>query len=231
MATTYGKVIVEPRGRPCTVTIKQNNSSGSAVTAYTAKDGSTAHTFPKAIRTRTEFHISSEIDRPVWVSVACDGVEQLGGGSGLTVPTLGRETCVSVGLDPFELDDVTGQYERYVASLTTANATPVALGIGNTTVIPVDEDETVFIHALVVARRTAADNESAAYRLFACFDRNTSGNVTAVGSATITAIEDTAGWDCAFAADTSAQGVNITVTGGAYDVKWKALCTVIRVKG
>jgi hypothetical protein len=85
----------------------------------------------------------------------------------------------------------------------------------------------------VVARRTDADNESAAYKFEGCIDRNTGTSAALVGSVTKTVIaEDTAAWDCDVTADSTNSALIITVTGeAAKTIRWVARIDLTEVTG
>ena len=81
----------------------------------------------------------------------------------------------------------------------------------------------------VVARRTDADNESAAYWLQGCVDNN-AGTVALVGAVQKTAIEDTPAWDV----NTVVAGtrLNLRVTGeAAKTIYWNAVMHIVQVSG
>ena len=122
---------------------------------------------------------------------------------------------------------------------TTTNAAPavitsdaaVASAI-NQVILP--NDSTFTFSILVVARRTDADNESAAYKFEGCVDRNANAASTAlVGSVTKTVLaEDTVAWDCNVTADVTNGGLAVTVTGeAAKTIRWVASCTVVEITG
>jgi hypothetical protein len=124
------------------------------------------------------------------------------------------------------------------ASVATTNATPTELRLdGNsagTQRLTIPNDTTWCFDILIVARRTDVDDESAAYRLVGCIDRNSGVATTAlVGSVTKTVIaEDTAGWDCAATADATNGALAITVTGAlATAVQWTARVVLVQTTG
>lgn len=132
------------------------------------------------------------------------------------------------------------QAASYMAFGQTTNATPTVIsatgagGTGAAAQIILPNDSTFMFTATIVARRTNADNESAAYRLEGCIDRNTNAASTAlVGTVTKTVIaEDTAAWDVAITADTTNGGLTITVTGEASKtIKWVAQIETVEVVG
>jgi hypothetical protein len=117
------------------------------------------------------------------------------------------------------------------------NATPIALtttgnaqGAANSIVLP--SDSTFFFEARIVARRTDADGESAAYILQGCIDNN-AGTTALVGSVTKTVIaEDTAAWDVSATADDSNATLLINVTGeGGKTISWVAHVRTVEVVG
>lgn len=97
-------------------------------------------------------------------------------------------------------------------------------------VIP-DQTTWCFV-AYVVARRTDADDESAAYKIEGCMDRNTgSASAGLVGTPTVTVIaEDTSAWDVAVSESSGA--LEIACTGEAdKDINWVARVTLVEVTG
>jgi hypothetical protein len=116
--------------------------------------------------------------------------------------------------------------------LTTTNATPTAITFTDGLVLP--NDTTWMFEIDVVARRTDADGESAAYRLLGCIDRNANAASTAlVGSVGKTVIaEDNAAWDVAATADTTNGAITVTVTGEASKtILWTARVRLVEASG
>lgn len=102
------------------------------------------------------------------------------------------------------------------------------------TTLVMDDDMTMAFDLLIVGRRTDADNESAAYRIVGCIDRNSGvGSTALVGSPTVTTIgEDTAAWDASVAASTSSGGLQIRVQGeAAKTINWMMRATLVEVVG
>lgn len=120
-----------------------------------------------------------------------------------------------------------------VAKRQTTDNTPTELRLGSGLGrMSIPADTTWCFDILVAARRTDANDESAAYRLVGCIDRNV--NVTAlVGAVTKTDIaEDTAGWDVAATADDTNDCLTITVTGeNAKTINWVARVILVQVTG
>ncbi|MBI4784002.1 MAG: hypothetical protein HY785_22180 [Oscillatoriophycideae cyanobacterium NC_groundwater_1537_Pr4_S-0.65um_50_18] len=113
-------------------------------------------------------------------------------------------------------------------------ATATVTELTNPARIALVNDSTIQFEINVVARRTDADNESAAYELKGCIDRNTTAASTAlVGTVTKTVVaEDTAAWDVAVTADTTNGSLKISVTGEASKtIKWVAFCRLVEVQG
>lgn len=124
------------------------------------------------------------------------------------------------------------QTSRLVLRKQTTNATQAALALnGSTTQIDLDEDATYFLEAHVVARRTDADNESAAYVIRWCVDRNTAGAAALVGAIDYDlTIEDTAAWACVV--DVNGNNTRILVTGEAgKTIRWVATVFMTEVHG
>jgi hypothetical protein len=93
-------------------------------------------------------------------------------------------------------------------------------------------DSTVAFKAYVVARRTDADNESAAYKITGCIDNN-AGVVSLVGAPVVTVLaEDTAAWDVVVEANDTTNELQIKVTGeAAKTIRWCARVEYSEVVG
>lgn len=136
---------------------------------------------------------------------------------------------------------VLGDFQSRVAQLNaiTTNATPAVLSYTRaaasaSTVIVLPNDSTHAFEALIVARRTDANDESAAYKITGCIDRNASAGTTAlVGSPVVTPLaEDTPAWDVVATADTTLGGLTFTVTGeAAKTIYWNAIVRTVEVVG
>jgi len=121
----------------------------------------------------------------------------------------------------------------------TSNSTPIELTTdgaaavaGNMLVL--DDDSSYVYDVLVTARRTDGNDESAAYQLFACMDRNTGVATTAlVGSVSKTVIaEDTVAWDVNITADTTLGAPSIKATGeNSKNIEWRARVRRTKVTG
>lgn len=120
-----------------------------------------------------------------------------------------------------------------VARCTTPSATPVPLSLDGAGVLcPIADDTTWAFTVVVVARRTDADNESAAYQFLGCIDNN-AGTTALVGTVAKTVIaEDSAGWDCNVTADDPNNALRITATGEAgKTIRWVARIELVEVTG
>lgn len=109
----------------------------------------------------------------------------------------------------------------------TTNATVTSMGA-----IVLPDNSTFFFTAYIVARRSDATGESAAYKIEGCIDRNTGTATTAlVGAITKTVIaEDTVGWDVTAIANTASGGLTLQVTGeAAKTIRWVANVTLVEV--
>jgi hypothetical protein len=120
-----------------------------------------------------------------------------------------------------------------VARISTVDNTPAELFLdGSAARCTIASDTTWAFSILVVARRTDADNESAAYKFEGCIDNN-AGTTALVGSVTKTVLaEDTAGWDCNVTADNANDALVITATGeNAKIIYWVARIELVEVTG
>ena len=127
------------------------------------------------------------------------------------------------------------QGSELVVRRSTTNATQSELFLdGSSLRITIANDTTWAFECLIVGRRTDADNESAAYRITGCIDRNTNAASTAlVGTPTVTVIsEDTAAWDVDAVADTTNGSLNLRVTGeAAKTIRWVGWVRLVEVTG
>lgn len=129
--------------------------------------------------------------------------------------------------------DGDAQRSTFTLRNSTANATPTELfldGSAERMVLP--SDTAWAFSMLIVARRTDANNESAAYEFKGCIDNN-AGTVALVGSVTKTVIaEDTSAWDVNVTADDTNNALVITVTGeGSKTIRWVATVWTTEVTG
>ncbi len=127
----------------------------------------------------------------------------------------------------------TCQTSVLVSNNTTSNNTQTELYLdGASKRLSIASDTTWTFDILIVARRTDADNESAAYRIVGCIDNN-AGTTALVGSVTVTTIaEDSAAWDVTAAADNTHDALIIQVTGeSGKTIGWVARTTLVEVTG
>jgi hypothetical protein len=115
---------------------------------------------------------------------------------------------------------------------TTSSATTLTIDASPTGYLYIPNDTTWLFDCLVVARRTDANDQSAAYRIVGCIDNNAS-TVALVGTPTVTVIgEDVAGWDASASADNTNKALAINVTGAASStVNWVGRMTIVQVIG
>jgi hypothetical protein len=124
-----------------------------------------------------------------------------------------------------------------VARIETTDATPGEMfldGSSSSQRITLQNDSTYYFKIKIAARRSDADNESAAYELSGCIDRNANAASTAlVGTVTKTVLaEDTSAWDVSATADTTNGSLKITVTGGSSKtIRWVAWIELVQVTG
>ena len=127
------------------------------------------------------------------------------------------------------------QGSELVVRNSTTNATQTQLFLdGSSLTVTIANDTTWAFDCIIVGRRTDADNESAAYRITGCIDRNTNAASTAlVGTPTVTVIsEDTAAWDVDAVADTTNGSLNFRVTGeAAKNIRWVGWVRLVEVTG
>jgi hypothetical protein len=129
------------------------------------------------------------------------------------------------------------QREEYVVRRQTADATPTELtcdgqsGTG-TTRISIATDSAYTFSALIVGRATAANDNSAGYKIEGVIDNN-AGTTAFVGTPTVTVLgEDTAAWDCTAVADNTNDALVIQVTGAAAtNIRWVASVRLVKVTG
>ncbi len=128
-----------------------------------------------------------------------------------------------------------GQTSVLTASTTTTGGTTLDFYLDGSIasqLLTIPSDTTWCFDILIVARRTDANNESAAYRIVGCIDNN-AGTVALVGTVTKTVIaEDTAAWDVDAVADNTAKALVIKATGeSGKTIQWVARVTLVETTG
>ena len=137
---------------------------------------------------------------------------------------------------------VTGdcQYERCILRGITTNATPLVITLdngasGSFKPIIIQSDSTYTFRALVTARRTDADNESACWQIMGGIDRNAAASTTAlVGTPVTTTLgDDSAGaWLVSVTADTTNGALQFEVTGQTgKTIRWGATVELMKIQG
>ena len=129
-----------------------------------------------------------------------------------------------------------GQASNITANNQTTDATQTQLfpGGNNSHRITLPNNTTWAFSILLVARRTDADGENAAYKFEGCIKRDANAASTAiVGSVTKTVLaEDTAAWDADVDADTTNGSLRIQVTGeAAKTIEWFARVSLAEIGG
>lgn len=125
------------------------------------------------------------------------------------------------------------QGSELVVRNSTSNATQTELFLnGSSLRITIPTDTTWVFSAMVVARRTDADNESAAYIIEGCIDNN-AGTTALVGTVTVTVLaEDNAAWDAVAEADNTNDALVFKVTAeAAKAVRWVGWVRLVEVTG
>jgi hypothetical protein len=125
------------------------------------------------------------------------------------------------------------QTSVHVARVQTTDATVTELKLdGAGSVLTIPNDTTWAFDILVVARNTATDTESAGYRITgACRRGAAAANTSVIGTPTITAYEDVAGWDATVLLDSGGR-LKVMVTGeAAKTISWVARVTTAEVTG
>jgi hypothetical protein len=114
----------------------------------------------------------------------------------------------------------------------TADATPTEVSSPSSGFLTVPTDTSIMFAAHIVARRTDADGESAAYILRGCLHNN-AGTTALVGGITKEVLgESVAAWDVAASADDTNDRLAINVTGeAAKSIRWLARVEYTEVTG
>jgi hypothetical protein len=133
-----------------------------------------------------------------------------------------------------QLGDFTGAYPEYrvYASGSTTNATQTSLQFNvwnSPTGLAVPNDTTWMFTVFLVARRTDADNESAAYWIQGAIDNN-AGTVAMVALPQVTAVEDSIGWDATVQAIGGRMAIRVTGES-AKTIYWNAVSHIVQVSG
>jgi hypothetical protein len=132
-----------------------------------------------------------------------------------------------------QLGDFGGSFPEYrvYASGSTSDAITKSLTFGlpsSPTALIVPNDTTWMFTIYVVARRTDADNESAAYWIQGAVDNN-GGTTAMVALPQVTAVEDNVAWNATVQV---VGGMAIRVTGeAAKTVYWNAVTHIVQVSG
>jgi len=197
------------------------------------------------IETTIEYPIGYAIDyASLTAAPVASGTDSLAIGdsaiaSGQESVALGHEAIaakkneIAFGIGNFGVASDTVNGTMGMAAVTT-NATPTEMtttsGVAGYFTIPVDS--TVMFRAYVTARRTDADNESAAYTLEGCVDNN--AGVTAIVGAVSKTIyaEDTVLWDVDATADDTNDRLSLNCVGdvGA-NIRWFARIEYTQITG
>lgn len=127
------------------------------------------------------------------------------------------------------------QTSHFVLFKQTTTAVQAEMFLDNSSAqMSLSNDTTWAFDILVVARRTDANDESAAWKFAGCIDRNASAAATAiVGAVTKTVLAlDTAGWDVDVTADTTGGALRIRVTGStSKTINWVAFVRTVETTG
>lgn len=119
-----------------------------------------------------------------------------------------------------------GQLHEMLWLVRTTNGAATALRLcGGSALAVIPNDTTWAFKILLVARRTDANDESAAYEFKGCIDRNANAASTAlVGVVTkVVLAKDTPAWDANVTADSTNGALTITVSGeSGKTIKWVA---------
>lgn len=128
--------------------------------------------------------------------------------------------------------DGDAQASRFVVKASTTNNTQTEMLLGDSSRLTMANDTTWTFDALITARRTDADNESAGYRIIGVIDNN-ANTVALVGSVTVTTIgEDTSAWDVTAQADNTNKALVFKVTGeNAKTIRWVGHVQTVEVTG
>lgn len=140
---------------------------------------------------------------------------------------MGQVQVLSKGIGPAFADSQDAVYE-WRWKRRTADATPVALV--PETDVDLEANTAYAFEGLVVARYASAST-AGAYRVQGCVKMGAAAaNTAMVGSALVTAYEDTAGMDLGITADTTNGRITLTATGVAgTDINWVAKLRFIKV--
>jgi hypothetical protein len=133
-----------------------------------------------------------------------------------------------------QLGDFTGAYPEYrvygSGSTTDGTQTTLTYNVWTTpTGLAIPNDTTWMFTTYIVARRTDADNESAAYWLQGAIDNN-AGTVALVGAVQVTAIEDTVAWDATAVAFGGRLVHRVTGEAGK-TIRWNLVTHIVQVSG
>lgn len=120
-----------------------------------------------------------------------------------------------------------------IVSNVTTNATPTELFIDGVASdrLNIASDTTWAFEILVAARRTDADNESAAWKFEGAIDNN-AGTTALVSAVAETVLANDSAWSVAVTADNTNDALVVTVTGQASKtIQWVARVTIVEAAG
>lgn len=171
--------------------------------------------------------------------IGSSGADQLsliaGGVEGIRVTTTQIEinvTSLEQENGDFSTDDDAQSLVFVLRNQTTDDTQTEIFTNGSTGDIAVASDCTISFRINIVARRTDADNESAAYFFEGAIDNNagTTALVNAIGKVIVA--EDNMAWDATVTADDTNDSINILVTGeSAKTINWVARAETAEVCG
>ena len=101
-------------------------------------------------------------------------------------------------------------------------------------IVTIEADSSVFFDIDLIARRTDIDNESGAWKIVGCIDRNALASSTSFVGAPNTQIiaRDSSLWNATVAVDTMLGSLRVLVTGeNGKNIRWVAKINLVEVKG
>lgn len=170
-----------------------------------------------------------------WMFTSDGATVELGKNNDFNPPSANVSGAVTAGSINVtgHLSQGTGTYvaRQYVLHGTTTNATETEIfTVGDGARMPVNTNTTVMYDIHIVARRTDATGESAAWQLQGCAD-NFSGSVADVGDIyEVVVAQDDITWAVDARADDTNNSINLYVTGAANKtIRWTAVVKTIEV--
>ncbi len=208
---------------------KQNDATGAHTTiagGNTNVASGLAATIPGGLGNTAAGDYSLVAGRASETTTAGDYATAFGREASATIPT----SLVLAGQKITTVGDA--QTATIVVSKQTTTVSTTQMLVNGSSKLTIPSDTTWAFRALIVARRTDADDESAAYEIVGCIDNN-AGTTALVGAPTTTVLaEDSSAWNVVAARDDTNDALLFNVTGeNSKTINWVGRVDLAQVTG